>query len=287
MSNIKIGITGATGQLGRKVIENLKQVIPAEQIVALVRNPEKAKDLGVEARPFDYTHPEQITAGLNGITKLLLISGNEVGQRFIQHKNIIEGAIKTNIPFIAYTSLLRADVSALGLAPEHKDTEELIKKSGLKYTILRNGWYTENYTGSISSVISSGKVYGSAGDGKISAATRDDYAKAAVSVLTTEGHDNKIYELGGEAFTLTAYAAEIAKQSGNPIEYIDLPADEFKNILEQAGFPTPMAQLFSSIDVEISKGALETNSKDLSTLIKGNTTPLSYAIKEALDKLKL
>lgn len=281
MGNTKIGITAATGQLGRKVIENLKKAVPAEQIVALVRDPEKAKDFGVEIRAFDYANPAQIAESLNGISKLLLISGNEFGQRFNQHKNVIDGAKNAGVQLVAYTSLLRADVSTLGLAPEHKATEEYLVASGLNYTLLRNGWYIENYTSSIGSVLESGAVYGSAGEGKISAATRNDFAKAAVKVLTTEGHGNNTYELGGASFTLSEYADTVARQSGKDIKYVNLPEADFAKALEGAGLPAPLPQLFASIDVEIEKGALETDSTDLSKLV-GDLETLDDAVKAAL-----
>lgn len=286
MEHIKIGITGATGQLGRKVIANLKKEISEAQIIALVRNPEKAKDLGVEARAFDYNNPDQMGDSLRGISKLLLISGNEVGKRFPQHKNVIDSAQKAGVPYIAYTSLLRADSSPLGLAPEHKETEEYLKASGLDYTILRNGWYIENYTMSIGGVLRAGAVYGSAGDGKISAATRNDYAKAAVSVLTSDDHKNKTYELGGNAFTMSEYAAEISKQSGKNISYVDLPVEEYAKVLEEkAGMPATAAQFFAAIDVEVSKGALETSDNSLAQLAGGDLEPLSDAVKKALSTI--
>lgn len=286
MEQIKIGITGATGQLGRKVIENLKKQVSDAQIVALVRNPEKAEDLGVEARAFDYNQPDQMTEALKGISKLLLISGNEVGKRFPQHKNVIDAAQKAGVPYIAYTSLLRADSSPLGLAPEHKETEAYLKASGLEYTILRNGWYIENYTMSIGGALQAGAVYGSAGDGKISAATRNDYAKAAVSVLTSDDHKNKTYELGGNAFTMSDYAAEISKQSGKNIPYVDLPVEEYAKALEEkAGMPAPAAQFFAAVDVEVSKGALETSDNSLAQLVGGELESLSDAVKQALGTL--
>lgn len=286
MAEIKIGVAGATGQLGQKVIENLKKTVPAEQIVALVRNPEKAKDLGVEVRAFDYNDAEQVTEALKGLSKVLLISGNEFGQRFTQHKNVIDGAKKAGVPYVAYTSLLRVDVSSLALAPDHKATEEYLKASGLNYTFLRNGWYIENYTVSLGGVLHSGAVYGSAGEGKISAATRNDFAKAAVKVLTTEGHDNKVYELGGASFTLAEYAAEIAKQSGRDIRYVDLPVEEYAKVLEEhTGLPAPLARLFAGIDVEIARGELETDDDALKTLAGGHLETLEDAVKAALSSI--
>lgn len=284
MGQIKIGVTAATGQLGRKVIENLKQTVAADQIVALVRNPEKAQDFGVEVRALDYNKPEQIENSLKGIDRLLLISSNEFGKRYDQHKNVIDSAKKAGVQSLAYTSVLRADVSKLALAPDHKQTEEYLKSSGLNYTFLRNGWYIENYTANIDSALETGAVYGSAGNGKISAASRNDFARAAVKVLTTDGHNNKIYELGGNAFSLSTYAETIAKESGKDIKYVNLPEEDFSKALESAGLPTPMAQLFASIDTEISKGELETDSKDLTNLIGNELDSLDDEIKIALKK---
>ncbi len=287
MAQIKIGVTGATGQLGQKVIEYLKKDIPADQIVALVRNPEKAKDFGVEVRAFDYTDAGQVAEGLKGLSKVLLISSSEIGKRFSQHKNVIDGAKKAGVPYVAYTSILRADVSTLALAPEHRQTEDYLKASGLNYTFLRNGWYIENHTVSLGGVLHSGAVYGSAGEGKISAATRNDFARAAVKVLTTEGHDNKTYELGGASFTLAEYAAEIARQSGKDIKYIDLPVEEYVKVLEEhAGLPAPLARLFAGIDVEIARGELETDDDTLKTLAGGHLETLEDAVKEALSSIK-
>lgn len=284
MEQIKIGVTAATGQLGRKVIENLKQNVAADQIIALVRNPEKAKDFGVEVRALDYTRPEQIEDALKGIHKLLLISSNEIGKRFDQHKNVIDGAKKAGIQSLTYTSVLKADVSTLGLAPEHKQTEEYLKSSGLNYTFLRNGWYIENITSTVNTALQTGAVYGSAGNGKISAASRNDFAKAAAKVLSTEGHDNKIYELGGNAFSLSTYADTIAKASGKEIKYVNLPEEEFSKVLEGTGMPTSMAHLFASIDTEISKGALETDSEDLMHLIGNPLDSLEDEVKIALNQ---
>jgi len=215
---MKIGVTGATGQLGRLVVEKLKEKGLAENVVALVRTPQKAADLAVEAREFDYNNPIQLVGALNGIDKLVLISGNELGQRATQHANVIESAKKAGVKWVVYTSLLHADTSTLSLAPEHLATEKTLQASGLPYTILRNGWYTENYTGSVAGAVAAGAFIGSAGEGKISSAARADFAEAAVAVVTGTGHENKVYELAGDAsYTLAELAAEISKQTGKAI----------------------------------------------------------------------
>jgi len=280
---MKIGVTGATGQLGRLVVEKLKQKVAADTIVALVRNPEKAADLGVEARVFDYTKPESLVASLKGIDKLLLISGNEIGQRLPQHKAVIEAAKQAGVKQITYTSILHADSSPLGLAGEHLGTEVAIKESGLTYTILRNGWYTENYTGSAKGAVGAGAFIGNAGDGKIASAARVDYAEAAAVVLASEVHENKTYELAGdEAYTLTELAAEISRQTGKTVPYNNLTEAEYAGILKSFGLPDGLAEMLADSDTGASKGGLFDDTKQISALIGRPTTPLAKVLAEAL-----
>jgi len=280
---MKIGVTGATGQLGRLVVEKLKQKVAADTIVALVRNPEKAADLGVETRPFDYTQPETLVTSLKGIDKLLLISGNEIGQRLPQHKAVIEAAKQAGVKQITYTSILHADSSPLGLAGEHLGTEVAIKESGLTYTILRNGWYTENYTGSAKGAVGAGAFIGNAGDGKIASAARVDYAEAAAVVLAGEGHENKTYELAGdEAYTLTELAAEISRQTGKIVPYNNLTEAEYAGILKSFGLPDGLAEMLTDSDTGASKGGLFDDSRALSKLIGRPSTPLAIVLAEAL-----
>jgi len=280
---MKIGVTGATGQLGRLVVEKLKQKVATDTIVALVRNPEKAADLGVEARAFDYTQPEILVASLKGIDKLLLISGNEIGQRLPQHKAVIEAAKQAGVKQITYTSILHADSSPLGLAGEHLATEVAIKESGLNYTILRNGWYTENYTGSAKGAVGAGAFIGNAGDGKIASAARVDYAEAAAVVLAGEGHENKTYELAGdEAYTLTELAAEISRQTGKTVPYNNLTEAEYAGILKSFGLPDGLAEMLADSDTGASKGGLFDDSHVLSKLIGRSTTPLAEVVAKAI-----
>ena len=280
---MKIGVTGATGQLGQLVVEQLKQKTAAENIVALVRTPEKAAKLGVEARAFDYDQPEELPGSLKDIDRLLLISSSEIGKREQQHKNVINAAKKADVSWIVYTSLLHADTSSLSLAGEHLATEAALKKSGIEYTILRNGWYTENYTGSIAGALGAGAFVGSAGDGKISSATRADFAEAAAIVLTDESHKGKKFELAGdESYTLTELAAEISKQKGKDIPYNNLPEGEYAKILKSVGLPEMVADAIASWDTGASKGDMFDDSKQLSKLIGRSTTPLTDAVKAVL-----
>lgn len=283
---MKIGITGATGQLGRIVVEKLKEKVPAGNIVALVRNPQKAIDFGIEAREFDYSKPESLLNSLNGIDKLLLISSNEIGQRARQHENVIEAAKKAGVKWIIYTSLLHADTSTLSLAGEHLATEKALKASGIAFTILRNGWYTENYTGSVKNAIAGGAFIGSAGNGKISSATRLDFAEAAATVLTGDGHQSKTYELAGdEAYTLADLAAEISRQTGKNIPYKNLSEAEYANILKGFGIPEGFANAIASWDTGAAKNDLFDNGHQLSKLIGRPTTSLSLAVKEVLKSM--
>lgn len=280
---MKTGITGATGHLGKIVVSKLKKEMPTDNIVALVRSPQKASDLGVEVRKADYDKPRTLDTALEGIDTLLLISASEVGKREAQHKNVIEAAGKAGVKWIIYTSLLHADTSSLNLAGEHLATEAALKDSGIPFTLLRNGWYSENYTGSISGALASGAFIGCAGDGKISLAARKDYAEAAVAVLTSEGHQGKVYELAGdEAYTLSDLAAEISRQTGKNIPYKNLPEAEYVDILKSFGLPEGLPQAIASWDVAASKGDLFDDSYQLSNLIRHPTTPLSESVAEAL-----
>ena len=278
-----IAVTGATGQLGQIVIQKLKQKVIASEIVTLVRTPAKAEHLGVIAREADYTKSETLDVALKGVDTLLLISGNEIGQRAEQHANVIKSAVKNGVKHIVYTSLLHADKSPLSLAPEHIETEKYLKGSGLTYTILRNGWYSENYTASIASALGLGAFYGSAGEGKISSATREDYAEAAVAVLTGTGHEGKTYELAGDKFyTLTDLAAEISKQTGKDIPYRDIPESDYAAALKSAGLPEGLANAIASWDTGASENALFDDSKQLSGLIGRATTLISVSVEKAI-----
>lgn len=282
-----IGVTGATGQLGRLVISSLLNKTDAENIVALVRTPSNAqdlKDLGVQVRQADYSQPDTLSSAFVGINKLLLISGSEVGQRAQQHQAVIDAAKEANVELFAYTSLLRATESPLILAEEHKITESAIESAGLPAVILRNGWYTENYTQTIGGALEAGIVAGAAEQGVFNTASRKDYAEAAAVVLTSnEEHIGKVYELAGDqGFTLEQYAAEIAKQSGKQIVYQNMTGPDFKQLLVQIGLPEGLATILEDAEVHAAKGWLSDSSNTLSQLIGHPTTLLTDSVTQAL-----
>ena len=281
-------VTGATGKLGRLIIEALLEKVPASQVVAAVRNPEKAAGLaarGVQVRKADYSQPETLGPAFAGVEKVLLISSNEVGQRLAQHTAVVEAARKAGVRLLAYTSILHADRSRLALAAEHKATEELIRASGLPYVFLRNGWYTENYTENLGPALTHGALVGSAGEGRIAAATRADYAAAAAAVLTGSGHENKVYELAGDnAFTMAELAAEVSRKAGRTIAYNNLAPEQYQGVLEGAGVPKPFAAVLADSDVGASRGDLNDSSGDLRRLIGRPTTPLADAVAVAFKR---
>ncbi|WP_275162704.1 SDR family oxidoreductase [Citrobacter portucalensis] len=278
-----IAITGATGQLGQHVIESLLKTVPASQIVAIVRNPAKATALsqqGITVRQADYSDEAAFTTALQGIDKLLLISSSEVGQRAPQHRNVVNAAKAAHVKFIAYTSLLHADTSPLGLADEHVATEKMLAESGIAYALLRNGWYTENYLASAPAALEHGVFIGAAGEGKIASATRADYAAAAARVISEDGHSGKTYELAGDAgWTLSQLAAELAKQSGKKVVYQNLSEANFAAALKGVGLPAGLADMLADSDTGASKGGLFDDSHTLSKLIGRPTTSLAESVK--------
>ncbi|WP_428241174.1 SDR family oxidoreductase [Gynuella sp.] len=282
-----IAITGATGQLGQLVIKHLLQRTSADNVVALARNLDKAKDLqdlGVEVRQADYSQPDTLATALKGVTKLLLISSSEVGQRVPQHKHVIDAAKQAGVELVAYTSLLNADSSPLALAEEHIATEAYLKEAGVPHVLLRNGWYTENYLASIAPALANGGFIGCAKDGKISSATREDYAEAAAVVLTLDApQGGKVYELSGdESYTLTELCAMISEESGKTIPYINMEEAEFAKALEGAGIPAPFAALLANSDTGVSKGGLFDESHTISTLTGHPTASLRQMVKAYL-----
>lgn len=288
-----IGITAATGQLGQLVVQALlDRGVPATQLVALVRTPEKAAALaaqGVQVRHADYHQPATLNAALQGVEKLLLISSSDFNDRVGQHRHVIEAARTAGVKQVAYTSILNADTATFGLAADHQATEQILRDSGLPFIFLRNGWYTENYTGSAAQAIQSGALLGAAGTGALNLATRRDYAEAAAAVLATDGHipagqGGRAYELAGdERLTMRDLAAEYARQSGQPVEYRDLPPAEYAATLQSFGVPEGFAQTLADVDAGIARGELSSASRDLTTLIGRPTTPVRTSVAEALN----
>ncbi|SEM79633.1 NAD(P)H dehydrogenase (quinone) [Stigmatella aurantiaca] len=281
-------VTAATGHLGRLAVEGLLKKLSAQQIAVAVRNPEKAADFaarGVQVRRGDYSQPDTLEAAFAGVEKVLFISSNEVGKRLEQHQAVVHAAQKAGVRLLVYTSILHADTSGLALAKEHLGTEALIRASGIPFVLLRNGWYTENYTENLAPALQHGALVGSSGEGRIAIATRADYAAAAVAVLTSEGHENKVYELGGDApVTLAELAAEVARQTGKPIVYKNLPPEQYQNVLLQAGVPAPFASVLVDSHVGAARGELNETSGTLKRLIGRPVTPLADAVAVALRR---
>ncbi|EOC1531513.1 SDR family oxidoreductase [Cronobacter turicensis] len=281
-----IAITGATGHLGQRVIDTLLNTVAAQEIVAIVRNPAKAAALsakGVQVRAADYGNVAALTAAFAGVEKLLLISSSEVGQRAPQHRNVIDAAKTAGVKLIAYTSLLHADRSPLGLADEHVATEKMLAEAGIPYVLLRNGWYTENYLASVPPALEHGVFIGSAGDGKIASASRQDYAEAAAKVLTLDNQAGRVYELAGDnAWTLRDLTALLTKETGKTVAYQNLSEADFAAALAGAGLPEGFAKLLADSDIGASKGGLFDDSRQLSALIGRPTTSLETSLRESL-----
>ena len=282
-----IAITGATGQLGRLVIDALlHKGVPAASLIAIVRDPARASTLtnqGVTVRYGDYSAAETLDTAMAGVESLLLISANEIGKRTEQHGNVVAAAVRCGVKRLVYTSLLHADRSPLSLASEHLATEALIRASGIPFVVLRNGWYTENYTASIPSALSLGAVYGCAGEGKISSAARVDYAEAAAVALTGAVATGTTCELAGDgAYTLAELAAELSRQAGRPIPYHNLAEADYAAALRKAGLPDSLSAAIASWDSGAAAGALFDNDGQLSRLIGRATTPLADSVRAAL-----
>ncbi|MCR1783359.1 NAD(P)H-binding protein [Nocardioides carbamazepini] len=278
-------ITGATGQLGRLVVASLlAKGVPADQVVALGRDEERLAalaDLGVTTRQVDYADTAALADALADADRVLLISGSEVGQRLPQHQNVIAAAKAANVGLLAYTSIANAGTSGMVLAAEHQATEEAIVASGLSHTFLRNSWYTENYTGQLATYAEHGTVLGAAGDGRVAAATRADYAEAAATVLLLE-QPKAVYELGGTAFSLQELATTVADVLGKDVTYTDIPADELTTVLVGAGLPEPYAAVLADADLGLARGDLAVTPSDLESLLGRPATRLADALRAAL-----
>ena len=282
---MSIVVTGATGQLGRLVVESLlERGVPASEIVALGRDLSKAEDLaarGVQVRHVDYDDPATLGAALAGATRVLLVSASEPGRRFAQHRAVIEAAEAAGIEELVYTSAPNADTAGYAIAEDHRATEALLADSDLSTVVLRNGWYLENYLPQLPVYLEHG-VVGAAGDGRVSAATRADLAEAAAVVLTTDGHAGQTYSLGGPGFTLAELAAEVGRQSGRDVAYTDVSEAQLVEILVGAGLPAPFAALLADSDVGARRGELDLDPADLERLLGRRPTTYVEAIGEAL-----
>lgn len=282
-----IGVTGVTGHLGRLIVADLlERGVAASEIVGLARTPEKAQaltDRGVEVRLADYSKQETLASALRGVDRLVLVSSSEVGQRARHHQNVIDAAREAGIELLVYTSILGAGTSGMQLAEEHRQTEEIIRASGIPSVILRNGWYVENYTENLAPALEYGALLGSAQNGRVSAAPRKDYAAAAAAVITASGHEGRTYDLGGdESFTMSDLAREVSQQSGRPVEYRDLSEEDYAQALVGAGIPEPYARVLADSDTGLARGELYTDSGDLRRLIGRSTTPWREVVAEAV-----
>lgn len=276
-------VTGASGQFGHRVVETLlDRGVPPEEIVAVARTPEKAADLSareVDVRQADYSDPPTLDPALEGVRRLLLVSGNEVGYRVAEHTSVIDAASRAGVERILYTSMLNADTTLNPIAPEHKETEAVIRASGLPYTMLRNGWYIENYTGQLQQYLDSGEITGAAGAGRISAAFRNDYADAAATALMHDEEGNLVYELGGRSFTFDEFAHTLTLATGVPVVYRDFPAADYEEALQMAGVRPEKAGYLTAVDESIARGELETDSDDLARLLGREPATLADEIQ--------
>ena len=282
-------VTGASGHLGRLVVQSLlSRSVPGSDVVAIVRTQGKAADLadhGVRVREADYSRPETMGAALAGVERLLLISGSEPGQRVAQHTNVIQAAKTAGVSRIVYTSILNADDTTNPLAGEHQGSERALREADVPFTVLRNGWYTENYTSQIGQYIEGGEIIGAADNGRISAASRQDYASAAATALIDDQGGIRTYELSGPAFDLTELARVITEVTGTTVTYHDLPVEEYVSWLKGAGLDEETARFVAALDGSIAHGDLETDSQDLALLLGRRATPLTEVVAAAYDAL--
>ena len=283
-----IVVTGATGQLGRLVVRHLLDLVPADQIAVVVRDPARAThpaEHGIEVRVADHDVPASLANVFHAGDHVLLVSGNQFGLRLAQHQAVIDAATAADVALLAYTSILGGPATRFVVADDHHATEQAIRQSGLPFTFLRNGWYTENYTAQLPGVLAHGRVMGTADpDSRLATATRDDYAAAAAAVLAGKGHENTIYELSGDnAWSLRHYTAEVSRQSGKEVGYVQVPAVEYRQILSSGGLPEAMLGVFVETEDAIARGELATVTGDLRRLIGRPTTSLAAVIRAELD----
>ena len=279
-------VTGASGQLGQRVVDHLATLVPAADIIALVCSDDARAAFaakGIATRTGDYEDPASLRAAFDGIDRVLLISSSEVGKRAAQHANVLDAAKAAGVGFVAYTSILNADTGGMALAEEHLATEAALRDSGIPHAVLRNGWYSENIAGTAVQSIGMGQHFGAAGEGRFATASRQDYAEAAAAVLAGGDHAGKTYELGGDGdFSLAEYAALLSELSGKAVAYVNLDEASYAQALVGAGLPEGFAGILADSDAKAEKGALSTESRDLSDLIGRPTTPMRDTLKAVL-----
>lgn len=278
----RVLVTGANGQLGQLVVAQL--LSRGVHVIAGVRSAEKGAALaamGAEVRIADYSRPETLATALAGVDRLVLISGNEVGQRVGQHSAVIEAAKAAGVRLIAYTSILRAATSPLPLAVEHKATEEVLAQSGVPHIVLRNGWYSENYLAGVGPALEHGAVLTCAGDGRFSAAPRAELAEATAVLLAAEDTAaGRIYELAGStSFSMPEFARHLSALSGKDIACVNLREADYAAALTGAGLPEAFAQMLARTDTLAQDGALEDNGRDLEKIIGRPTSPIEALLK--------
>lgn len=280
-------VTGATGKLGSKIVETLLKKVPVNQLAVSVRNPEKAEGLrarGVDVRKGDFDYPETLDAAFAGVDRLLIISADgENETRIRQHANAIAAAERAGVKFIAYTSIANAKESANPLAPTHKATEEAIMKTGIPYSFLRNNWYLENEISSIQGVLAGAPWVTSAGNGKVGWALQQDYADAAVAVLTGSGHENTIYELSGKLLTQEEFVSALGNVLGKEVPVQQVDDKTYANIMKGAGVPDFLIPFLGEIQTGIREGTLEVESNDFEKLLGRSATPISDGLNQVVN----
>ena len=275
-----VAVTGATGQLGRLVVAGLLERLPAEQVVAVVRDAAKATDLGATVRVAPYEDADALAAAFAGVDVLVFVSGSEPGRRVPQHTNVVRAAQAAGVGRVVYTSAPRADDTTLILAPEHKATEELLRASGLTWTVLRNNWYSENYAQTLQTAAATGEVVSAAGDGRVASASRPDFAEGTVVVATTDGHDDTVYELGGDtAWDFEEFTAAAGEALGRELTYVPVSPAELDARLAQVGLDEATRGFVVGLDINIAEGTLAEVTGDLGRLIGRPTTPLAETLK--------
>lgn len=280
-------VTAATGQLGRLVVRSLLDRVDADKIAVVVRDASRAAHPaahGVEVQVADYEDPASLAGAFGAGDRVLFISGNQFGVRLTQHANVIAAAKSSGVALLAYTSILGGPAANFPVADDHHVTEQALVGSGLPFTLLRNGWYTENYTSQLTAVLQQGAVIGAAAPtSRLATAARADYAEAAATVLVGAGHENNVYELSGDtAWSLEEYAAEISRQTAANVSYRQLPPADYEDFLAGLGLPTPMLSVFTATEAAIDRGELAETGGDLRRLIGRPTTTLAESIAAAL-----